>query len=55
MRTDGKFEVNGDIPEGQAAVTGLLSECYELNYKLRIEAEARTEDTTAPTETPAAA
>lgn len=43
MRSDGKFEINGDIPEGQAAVTDLLAECYELAYELRIEAESRSE------------
>lgn len=43
MRTDGKFEINGDIPEGQAAVADLLAECFELNYELRVEAESREE------------
>lgn len=43
MRTDGKFEINGDIPEGQAAVADLLAECFELNYELRVEAESRAE------------
>ncbi|POS76025.1 hypothetical protein DHEL01_v205576 [Diaporthe helianthi] len=43
MRTDGKFEVNGDIPEGQAAVADLLAECFELNYELRVDAESRAE------------
>lgn len=43
MRTDGKFEINGDIPEGQAAVADLLAECFELNYELRVEAESRDE------------
>lgn len=43
MRTDGKFEINGDIPEGQAAVADLLAECFELNYELRVDAESRAE------------
>lgn len=43
MRNDGKFEINGDIPEGQAAVADLLAECFELNYELRVEAESRAE------------
>lgn len=43
MRNDGKFEVNGDIPEGQAAVADLLAECFELNYELRVEAESRAD------------
>lgn len=44
MRTDGKFEINGDIPEGQAAVANLLAECFELNYELRVEAEGQSEE-----------
>lgn len=56
MRNDGKFEINGDIPEGQAAVADLLAECFELNYELRVEAESRSEDSPAtPAETPAEA
>lgn len=43
MRVDGKFEFNKDVPEGQAAVADLLAECFELNYELRVEAEARAE------------
>lgn len=39
MRQDGKFVINGDIPEGQGSVTGLLSECFELAYDLRNDAE----------------
>lgn len=56
MRTDGKFEINGDIPEGQAAVANLLAECFELNYELRVEAEARSEEAPPnPVEPPAEA
>lgn len=36
MRVDGKFMVGDDIPEGQGAVNELLSECFELNYELRV-------------------
>ncbi|PSR98962.1 hypothetical protein BD289DRAFT_361635 [Coniella lustricola] len=43
MRTDGKFIINGEIPEGQAAVADLLAECFESLYELRVEAEARAE------------
>lgn len=43
MRVDGKFQIGKDIPEGQGAVIGLLSECYDLAYELRTAAEA--EDT----------
>ena len=39
MRTDGKFMVGDDIPEGQGSVAGLLAECFELSYELRIAAE----------------
>jgi hypothetical protein len=39
MRVDGKFMVGDDIPEGQGSVTELLSECFDLNYELRIAAE----------------
>lgn len=47
MRVDGKFEINKDIPEGQAAVADLLAECFELNYELRVEAETRAEQQAA--------
>ncbi|KAI1283933.1 hypothetical protein F5Y07DRAFT_348110 [Xylaria sp. FL0933] len=39
MRVDGKFMVGDDIPEGQGSVIELLSECFDLNYELRIAAE----------------
>lgn len=39
MRVDGKFLINGDIPEGQGAVNDLLAECFEVAYDLRIAAE----------------
>ncbi|KAG8404830.1 hypothetical protein J3459_017041 [Metarhizium acridum] len=42
MRVDGKFIVNGDIPEGQGSVSGLLAECFDLNYELRVAAEEGT-------------
>ncbi|OAA67303.1 putative protein family UPF0662 [Niveomyces insectorum RCEF 264] len=44
MRVDGKFMVGDDIPEGQGSVTELLSECFELNYELRLAAEEKTPD-----------
>ncbi|EMR67832.1 hypothetical protein UCREL1_5157 [Eutypa lata UCREL1] len=43
MRVDGKFMVGEDVPEGQGAVTELLSECFDLNYDLRLAAEAAAE------------
>ncbi|KAK0635898.1 hypothetical protein B0T17DRAFT_62183 [Bombardia bombarda] len=42
MRVDGKFMVGDDVPEGQGSVSGLLAECYELNYELRVAAEEQT-------------
>ena len=41
MRIDGKFMVGPDIPEGQASVSSLLAECFEMQYDLRVEAEER--------------
>lgn len=43
MRTDGKFMVADDIPEGQGSVNELLADCFELNYELRVAAEAEAE------------
>ena len=42
MRVDGKFMVGQEIPEGQGSVIELLSECFELNYELRVAAETET-------------
>lgn len=44
MREDGKFIVNGDVPEGQASVISLLSECFDLAYELRTDAERDSDD-----------
>lgn len=44
MRQDGKFVVNGDIPEGQGSVTGLLSECFELAFDLRELSQEKEEE-----------
>lgn len=44
MRVDGKFTIGRDVPEGQGSVIGLLSECYDLAYELRTEAEDDTND-----------
>ena len=41
MRVDGKFMVGDDIPEGQGSVSGLLAECFDLTYELRIAAEEK--------------
>lgn len=39
MRVDGKFMIGNEIPDGQASVTQLLEECFEIAYELRNEAE----------------
>jgi len=39
MRVDGKFMVDEEIPDGQAAVIQLLEDCFELAYQLRCQAE----------------
>ncbi|KAI0838606.1 hypothetical protein F5Y06DRAFT_267334 [Hypoxylon sp. FL0890] len=46
MRVDGKFMVGEDIPEGQGSVAELLAECFDLNYELRVAAEAAAETPT---------
>lgn len=43
MRQDGKFVVSGDVPEGQGSVISLLSECFEMAYELRNDAEVESE------------
>lgn len=43
MRKDGKFVINGDIPEGQGSVSELLAECFDINYELRVAAENEVE------------
>jgi hypothetical protein len=43
MKKDGKFMVGDDIPEGQGSVSALLSECFDLAYELRSEADSRNE------------
>ncbi|KAK4575351.1 hypothetical protein LTR86_001205 [Recurvomyces mirabilis] len=44
MKKDGKFMVGNDIPEGQASVTALLAECFELAYELREESQNHEEE-----------
>jgi hypothetical protein len=45
LKVDGKFVVNGDIPEGQGSVSELLAECFDLNYELRTNAAEDDEQT----------
>jgi hypothetical protein len=51
MRIDGKFMVGDDIPDGQANVTQLLAECFDLAYELRTQAETEESEETPATET----
>ena len=44
MRTDGKFMVGGEIPEGQAAITTVMEECFEMVAELRNQAEEANKD-----------
>lgn len=41
LREDGKFIVDGQIPEGQGTLTALLAECYDICQEMKIEAEER--------------
>lgn len=43
MRVDGKFVINGDIPEGQGSVSELLEECFEINYDLKLALEEKSD------------
>jgi hypothetical protein len=36
--------VGKEIPEGQGSVIELLSECFELNYELRVAAEQEADE-----------
>lgn len=48
MRVDGKFMVGKDIPEGQGSVNGLLAQCYDLMYDLRLQAEEGDKENGSP-------
>lgn len=43
LRHDGKFIVNGQVPEGQGTLNALLAECFDIVYELKIELEEREE------------
>ncbi|KAK0256759.1 hypothetical protein LTS16_000277 [Friedmanniomyces endolithicus] len=47
MKKDGKFMVGNDIPEGQASVTALLAECFDIAYELREQSQQEEEEETA--------
>lgn len=44
MKVDGKFMIKGQIPEGQATVTALLAECFDIVHELKIEYYDRDEE-----------
>jgi hypothetical protein len=43
LRKDGKFIVDGEVPEGQGTLNALLAECYDIIQEMRIEAEEKAE------------
>lgn len=43
LRQDGKFVVNGQVPEGQGTLTALLAECFDIIHELKIELEEKEE------------
>ena len=48
MKKDGKFMVGNDIPEGQASVSALLAECFDLAYELREDSQREQEEDEPP-------
>ncbi|GMM37706.1 Cub1 protein [Saccharomycopsis crataegensis] len=44
VRVDGKFIVDGQIPEGQGTLNALLAECYDICYELRVELDENNEN-----------
>lgn len=43
LRDDGKFIVNGQVPEGQGTLNALLAECFDIIHELKIELEEKEE------------
>jgi hypothetical protein len=43
LRVDGKFIINGHIPEGQGTLNALLAECFDIIQELKIELEEKEE------------
>lgn len=43
LRQDGKFLVNGQVPEGQGTLNALLAECFDIIHELKIELEEKEE------------
>lgn len=44
LRSDGKFIINGQIPEGQGTLNALLAECFDIIHELKIELEEKEEE-----------
>lgn len=44
LRQDGKFIINGHIPEGQGTLNALLAECFDIIHELKIELEDSSDD-----------
>lgn len=43
LRSDGKFIINNQIPEGQGTLNALLAECFDIIHELKIELEEKEE------------
>ncbi|RKP32389.1 hypothetical protein METBISCDRAFT_25630 [Metschnikowia bicuspidata] len=43
LKQDGKFIVNGQVPEGQGTLNALLAECFEIIHELKIELDQKEE------------
>lgn len=43
LRSDGKFIINNQIPEGQGTLNALLAECFDIIYELKIDLDERDE------------
>lgn len=43
LRVDGKFIVNGQVPEGQGTLSALLAECFDIIHELKMELEEKEE------------
>lgn len=43
LKQDGKFIVNGQVPEGQGTLNALLAECFEILHELKIELDQKEE------------
>lgn len=48
LRDDGKFIVNGQVPEGQGTLNALLAECFDIMHELKIELEEKEENEDEP-------